>query len=90
MQEIDTTKITYNYYYRVKAVYFCCISAGPGEKSDDFQYFGWYYPNYPVNEDVYLPIKDKEVPTYYISDAEYKLNPGKGEYDFIPGGDQEQ
>lgn len=90
VQEIDTTKITYNYYYRVKAVYFCCISAGPGEKSDDFQYFGWYYPNYPVNEDVYLPIKDKEVPTYYISDAEYKLNPGKGEYDFIPGGDQEQ
>lgn len=90
VQQIDTTKITYNYYYRVKAVYFCCVSENSGEKPDDFKYFGWYYPNYPANEDAYLPIKDQEVPTYYISEAEYKLKPGKGEYDFIPGGDQEQ
>lgn len=88
VKEIDTSKITYNYYYRVKTVYFCCASKVPAEKPEDFQYQGWYYPNYPANEDVYLPVKPDEKPTHYISDEQYKLTPGKGNYDFVPGGDQ--
>ena len=88
VKEIDTSKITYNYYYRVKTVYFCCASKDSAEKPEDFQYQGWYYPNYPANEDVYLPVKPDEKPTHYISDEQYKLTPGKGNYDFVPGGDQ--
>lgn len=92
VQKIDTNIITYNYYYRVKNVYFCCVSKDSGNNSDDFQYFGWYYPSYPQNQDVYIKVNadDGKVPTHYISDAEYKLTPEKGEFDFIPGDGETQ
>lgn len=91
--------ITYNYYYRVKEVYFCCkgieIKAEDGTTTTDtstsnsFTYYGWYYPTYPANEEIYLEIGegDTHVPTYYISEPSYTLTPGKGNYDFIPSED---
>jgi len=92
VRKIDTNIITYNYYYRVKNVYFCCVSKDSGNNPDDFQYFGWYYPSYPQNQDVYIKVNadDGKVPTHYISDAEYKLTPEKGEFDFIPGDGETQ
>lgn len=91
--------ITYNYYYRVKEVYFCCkgseITAEDETPTTDtstpnsFTYYGWYYPTYPANEEIYLEIGegDTHVPTYYISEPSYTLTPGKGNYDFIPSED---
>ena len=91
--------ITYNYYYRAKEVYFCCkgieITAEDGitttdtSTSNSFTYYGWYYPTYPANEEIYLEIGegDTHVPTYYISEPSYTLTPGKGNYDFIPSED---
>ena len=87
IKKIDS-RVTENYYYRVTKVYFCCINKDSGEKSDDFQYFGWYYPSYPQNEEPYIKVNQGEKATHYISEAEYKLTPGKGNYDFVPGGEQ--
>ena len=81
-------KISYNYYYRVSAVYFCCKPKADNTDTTDpenYEYYGWYYSTHPQNEDVYIPVTDGETPTYYISDAEYKLTPGTGDYDFVPG-----
>lgn len=80
------TDFQYNYYYKVSDAYFCCKL--PEEQQDasdpaNYEFYGWYYPMYPENQDVYLPAGDK-TPTHYISDAEYKLTPGTGDYDFIP------
>lgn len=78
----------YNYYYRVEKVYFCCKSVDNSQEDPSAcAYFGWYYPSYPVNEDAYLPVTDGKAATHYISAASYSLTPGKGNYDFIPGGD---
>ena len=79
--------ISYSYYYRVSEVYFCCRSTG--DNQTDFVYTGWYYPSYPDNEDPYLRVTDGDgqTATYYISDAEFSLTPGTGNYDFVPGGD---
>ena len=80
----------YNYYYRVKKVYFCCKAVeNETENPAACVYQGWYYPNYPQNEDVYIPVTDGDgkVATHYISTAEYSLTPGTGNYDFVPGGD---
>lgn len=73
--------------------YFCCkksagsedSSAGTGEQLP-YRYFGWYVPSYPQNQDVYIPVveNDGKTATHYISDAEYKLTPGTGNYDFVP------
>lgn len=78
----------YNYYYRVEKVYFCCKSVDNSQEDPSAcAYFGWYYPSYPVNEDAYLPVTDGKAATHYISAASYSLTPGKGNYDFVPGGD---
>ena len=87
LHNIDTTNLKYNYYYRVSAVYFCCKKqdGDTSLSSENYKYYGWYYPSYPQGEDTYLPVKNGEVPTYYISDAQYELTPGKGDYDFEQG-----
>lgn len=92
IREIPTT-LGYNYYYKVSQAYFCCkksassedSSAGAGEQLP-YRYFGWYVPSYPQNQDVYIPVveNDGKTATHYISDAEYKLTPGTGNYDFVP------
>ena len=88
LQTIPTDKIKYNYYYRVEKVYFCCKSVDNSQEDPSAcAYFGWYYPSYPVNEDAYLPVTDGKAATHYISAASYSLTPGKGNYDFVPGGD---
>lgn len=90
VKKIDS-RIVDDYYYRVKTVYFCCISKEPVEKPEDFQYFGWYYSSYPQNQDIYIQVTDTtHKATHYISDAEYKLTPGTGNFDFIDGGDSPQ
>lgn len=87
IQEISS-ELSYNYYYRVSKVYFCCKSNDTeGEAALPYSYFGWYYPNYPDNQDVYLPVSDGDVATHYVSAATYSLTPGTGNYDFAPGGD---
>ena len=87
IQEISS-ELSYNYYYRVSKVYFCCESNdAEGEDALPYSYFGWYYPNYPENQDVYLPVSDGDVATHYVSAATYSLTPGTGNYDFAPGGD---
>lgn len=86
IQEISS-ELSYNYYYRVSKVYFCCKSNDTeGEAALPYSYFGWYYPNYPDNQDVYLPVSDGDVATHYVSAATYSLTPGTGNYDFAPGG----
>ncbi len=88
LQTIPTDKIKYNYYYRVEKVYFCCKSVdNQSEDPSACVYQGWYYPSYPVNEDAYLPVTDGKAATHYISAASYSLTPGKGNYDFVSGGD---
>lgn len=87
IQEISS-ELSYNYYYRISKVYFCCKSNDTeGEDALPYSYFGWYYPNYPDNQDVYLPVSDGDVATHYVSAATYSLTPGTGNYDFAPGGD---
>lgn len=92
VKKIDS-KIIDDYYYKVKKVYFCCTSKDQAEKPEDFQYFGWYYSSYPQNQDIYIKVLSTDTthtPTHYISDAEYKLTPGKGNFDFINGGEEKQ
>ena len=82
----------YSYYYKVDQVWFCCQSdPNAAEDPSACTYSGWYYPNYPSGEDVYLPVDEnrKEAATHYISAAEYTLTPGIGDYDFVPGGNTE-
>ena len=87
IQEISN-ELSYNYYYRVSKVYFCCKSNDTeGEAALPYSYFGWYYPNYPDNQDVYLPVSDGDVATHYVSAATYSLTPGTRNYDFAPDGD---
>lgn len=92
IREIPTT-LGYNYYYKVSQAYFCCKKSASSEDSSTgtgeqlpYRYFGWYVPSYPQNQDVYIPVveNDRKTATYYISDAEYKLTPGTGNYDFVP------
>lgn len=87
-------KITYPYYYQVIDYKYCCKKLAsteyPEEHPDEYEYYGWYYPSYPSNEDVYIPVESEdEHATYYISEARYTLTPGKGNYDFIPGNQKE-
>lgn len=83
-------ELDYSYYYRVEEAYFCCKLPEGGDQKNpqSYQYFGWYFPSYPANESVYLPVEGERVPTHYISDAVYKLTPGNGNYDFVPGGEE--
>lgn len=75
----------YNYYYKVDKVYFCCKKdEAAAEDPHAYKYYGWYSPSYADENNPYIPVKDGETPTHYISDAEYELTPGTGNYDFIP------
>lgn len=76
----------YNYYYRVKQAYFCCSQATGSDNDHAYTYYGWYSPSYADQNNVYIKVVDGDgkVATHYISDAEYKLTPGIGNYDFVP------
>lgn len=94
IKKIDNS-LDYNYYYTVEKAYFCCKSSTDNPQlPTDYQYYGWYYSSYPQNdENTYLKIIDGDgkVATHYISDAEYKLTTGTGDYDFVPNeGETEQ
>ena len=88
----------YNYYYKVSSVNYCCKLSDKGNKADpeDYIYYGWYYASHPSNEDVYIEIQEDDSDatdglaavlqydaTHYISEAQYTLTPGKGNYDFV-------
>lgn len=74
-----------NYYYKVSEVYFCC-KKGSNEAEDphSYQYYGWYSPSYADESNPYIHEADIKRATYYVSDAEYELTPGTGNYDFVP------
>lgn len=74
-----------NYYYKVSEVYFCC-KKGSNEAEDphSYQYYGWYSPSYADESNPYIHEDDIKRATYYVSDAEYELTPGTGNYDFVP------
>lgn len=76
----------YNYYYKVDKVYFCCKkdeTAAAGD-SHAYKYYGWYSPSYADEDNPYILAENGKKATHYISDAEYKLTPGTGNYDFVP------
>lgn len=95
------TDFTYNYYYKVKTVKYCSKLSKDGQKTDpeDYTYYGWYYASHPSNEDTYIEADEnaenasqetdvsdwKTKATHYISEAQYTLTPGKGNYDFVEG-----
>lgn len=92
---------TYNYYYKVKSVKYCSKLSKDGQKTDpeDYTYYGWYYASHPSNEDTYIEADENAEnaseetdvsdwntkATHYISEAQYTLTPGKGNYDFVEG-----
>ena len=86
VHKIPTERGIGNYYYKVSAVYFCCKKdeAAATEDTHAYKYYGWYSPSYADENNPYIPVKDGETPTHYISDAEYELTPGTGNYDFVP------
>ena len=92
IKKIDSS-LDYNYYYTVEKAYFCCeASTNDVQLPTDYQYYGWYYVSYPQNDgNTYIKVTegDGKVATHYISDAEYKLTPQTGNYDFVPN-EQEQ
>ena len=76
----------YNYYYKVNKVYFCCKkdeTAATGD-SHAYKYYGWYSPSYADENNPYILAENGKKATHYISDAEYELTPGTGNYDFVP------
>ena len=92
IKKIDSS-LDYNYYYTVEKAYFCCeASTNDVQLPTDYQYYGWYYVSYPQGDgNTYIKVTegDGKVATHYISDAEYKLTPQTGNYDFVPN-EQEQ
>lgn len=74
-----------NYYYKVSEVYFCC-KKGSNEAEDphSYQYYSWYSPSYADESNPYIHEDNIKRATYYVSDAEYELTPGTGNYDFVP------
>ena len=79
--------LSYNYYYKIVNSYFCCRLSGDGEASDHeaYEYYGWYFSTYPVNEEIYLPVTEGQTATHYRTEPVYHLTPGIGNYQFIPG-----
>ena len=75
-----------NYYYKVSAVYFCCKKdeSAAAEDTHAYKYYGWYSPSYADESSPYIHEDNIERATYYVSDAEYELTPGTGNYDFVP------
>ena len=76
----------YNYYYKVDKVYFCCKKDETAAAGDAhaYKYYGWYSPSYADENNPYILAENGKTATHYISDAEYKLTPGTGNYDFVP------
>ena len=76
----------YNYYYKVDKVYFCCKKdeAAAAEDPHAYKYYGWYSPSYADENTPYILAENGKKATHYISDAEYELTPGTGNYDFVP------
>ena len=76
----------YNYYYKVDRVYFCCKKdeASAAEDPHAYKYYGWYSPSYADENNPYILAENGKKATHYISDAEYELTPGTGNYDFVP------
>ena len=81
-----SAELDYNYYYRVEKVWFCA-KAGENAATDpsSYSYYGWYYPEYPADGEQYIAASGDKA-TYYISQAQYQLTRGIGNYDFVPGG----
>lgn len=83
------------YFYKVSQVEFSCEFLSDDDITPDnandypeaYQYTGWYYAYTPENEEVYVKIGEGETATYYTSEDEFLLNPGKGDYVFVPGGE---
>ena len=82
----------YNYYYKVKQAYFCCKKGTETDNDHTYEYYGRYSPSYPDQNNVYIKVSDGDgkVATHYISEAEYKLTPGIGNYDFVPDETKDQ
>lgn len=82
----------YNYYYKVKQAYFCCKKGTETDNDHTYAYYGWYSPSYSDQNNVYIKVSDGDgkVATHYISEAEYKLTPGIGNYDFAPDETKDQ
>ena len=76
----------YNYYYKVDKVYFCCKKDETVATGDShaYKYYGWYSPSYADENNPYILAENGKKATHYISDAEYELTPGTGNYDFVP------
>ena len=88
VHKIPTEQEIGNYYYKVSAVYFCCKKDKTAAEEDThaYKYYGWYSPSYADESNPYIHVDDadKNQATYYVSDAEYELTPGTGNYDFVP------
>lgn len=72
---------------------------GQKSDPEDYTYYGWYYASHPSNEDTYIEVNDNAdgsgdtagdlsavlnfEATHYISEAQYTLTSGKGNYDFV-------
>ena len=53
-------QISYNYYYKVKRVDYCCKLSESGQENDPeaCTYYGWYYAAHPSNEDTYIAVEE--------------------------------
>ena len=82
----DSLPQDYVYYYKVKDIQFACKLPEQSSESDpnNYEYYGWYFPNYKDNKEIYIKVDKTEDATYYISEEEYTLTKGIGAYDFVP------
>lgn len=53
-------QISYNYYYKVNSVDYCCKLSKSGKENDPEAYtcYGWYYAAHPSNEDTYIAVEE--------------------------------
>ena len=53
-------QISYNYYYKVNRVDYCCKLSKSGKENDPeaCTYYGWYYAAHPSNEDTYIAVEE--------------------------------
>lgn len=53
-------QISYNYYYKVNRVDYCCKLSKSGKENDPEAYtcYGWYYAAHPSNEDTYIAVEE--------------------------------
>lgn len=52
-------QISYNYYYKVSRVDYCCKLSKSGKENDPeaCTYYGWYYAAHPSKEDTYIAVE---------------------------------